>query len=398
MSKLTRREVLATGLAVGASALAGRLPRVFAQESRPIRIGVILSYSGVYARPGNEMTRGMELVLDQVGWQAGGRRIELITEDEEADAAVAVRKARKLVESDGVDILAGVTLTPSAYALRDYVHEQQVPLVITNAAANGVTRGDNKSPFLFRASASAWQLAYPFGEWVAQNVSKRVLLLAADYGFGKESLDAFKETYLPAGGQVVDEIYTPLGSPDFSSFMTRISALRPEAVFAVLSGSDAVIFMRQFVQFGLNRTIRLSVSGETVDETVLEAIGPAAVGALSANHWVFDLDLPANQRFQQQYREKYNAIPNHFAVRGYGTMQVIVEAINAVQGDLSDKMRFVRALENVSVESPRGRLEFDPATHQAIENMYVREVKQTDEGLINTYVASLGRIRDRDEA
>src|SRR5690606_29279875 len=212
MSKLTRREVLATGLAVGASALAGRLPRVFAQESRPIRIGVILSYSGVYARPGNEMTRGMELVLDQVGWQAGGRRIELITEDEEADAAVAVRKARKLVESDGVDILAGVTLTPSAYALRDYVHEQQVPLVITNAAANGVTRGDNKSPFLFRASASAWQLAYPFGEWVAQNVSKRVLLLAADYGFGKESLDAFKETYLPAGGQVVDEIYTPLGS------------------------------------------------------------------------------------------------------------------------------------------------------------------------------------------
>src|SRR5690606_866414 len=108
--------------------------------------------------------------------------------------------------------------------------------------------------------------------------------------------------------------------------------------------------------------------------------------------------IPANRQFQQQYRQKYNAIPNHFAVRGYGTMQVIVEAINAVQGDLSDKMRFVRALENVSVESPRGRLEFDPATHQAIENMYVREVKQTDEGLINTYVASLGRIRDRDEA
>lgn len=396
MSTVSRRKVLEAGLALGAAVGAGRFYLVRAQQARPIRIGVILSYSGVYTRLGQEITRGMELYLEKVGNQAGGRPIQLIKEDEEADPAVALRKARKLVESDGVDLLAGVILTPSVYALRDYIHERQIPLIVSNAAANGVTRGANKSPYLFRVSVTAWQPAYPFGRWVAENVSRRVFLLAADYGFGRESIAAFKESYVPAGGQAVDEVYTPLGSTDFSAVISRIGALRPEAVFAVLSGSDAVIFMRQFVQFGLNRTVRLAVSGETVDETVLEAIGPAAVGALSADQWVYTLDTPANQNFIREYRERYRSVPNHFAVRGYDTAQVIVQALDAVQGDLSDKSRFIQAMERVRIDSPRGLIEFDPATHQVIENVYVREVTQTPEGLVNRLVANLGRVRDPD--
>ena len=381
---------------MGSAVVAGRWSVASAQDGQPVRVGVILSYSGVYARLGQEITRGMELYLEQVGYRAGGRHVQLIKEDEEADPAVALRKARKLVESDRVDLIAGVILTPSAYALRDYIHERQIPLILSNAAANGVTRGASKSPYLFRVSGTAWQYANPFGRWVADNVSRRLFLLAADYGFGRESIAAFKETYVPAGGQIVDEVYTPLGSTDFSASISRISAAQPEAVFAVLSGSDAVIFMRQFVQFGLNRRVRLAVSGETVDETVLEAIGPAAVGALSTSHWAYTLDLPTNRAFVGAFRQRYGAIPNHFAVRGYDTAQAIVRAVEAVQGDLSDKGALVRALEGLRLDSPRGLLAFDPSTHQIIDNIYVREVVQTSEGLVNRFVADLGRVRDPD--
>ena len=367
-----------------------------AERSEPVKVGLVLSYTGPYARLGQEITRGMELYLEKVGYRAGGRTIQLIKEDEEADPAVAVRKARKLVEADRVDILAGVILTPSAYGIRDYIHERKIPTIISNAAANGITRGKTKSPYLFRVSVSAWQPAYPFGRWVAENVSRRVMLVALDYGFGRETLDAFKETFLPAGGQVIDEVYTPLGTTDYSSIMARISGRRPEAVFAVLSGSDAVIFLRQFAQFGLNRTVRLAVSGETVDENVLESVGTAALGALSVDQWVYTLDHPANQTFVREYRQRYQGLPNHFAVRGYDTAQVIVHALNAVRGDLSNLEGFIRAIETMRFESPRGIIEFDPSTHQVIENIYVREVVQLPEGVVNRLVTSLGRIRDRD--
>jgi branched-chain amino acid transport system substrate-binding protein len=354
---------------------------------------VVLSYSGPYARLGQEITRGMELYLERVNLQAGGRRIQLLKEDEEADPAVALRKVRKLVEQDRVDLLAGIILSSSAYAIRDYVHEKQIPLIIANAAANGITR-ERRSPYIFRTSISAWQQHYPMGAWVAKNIGKKVFLLALDYAFGKEATAAFKESFLQAGGEVVAEVYSPLGSTDYSAVISRIAAARPEGVHAVLSGSDAVIFMRQFTQFGLNRTVQLAVSGEVTDENVLEAIGEAALGAKSGDHWVYTLNNTANKEFKQAYRKKYGGVPNHFAVRGYDAMQFIVNAVQDVQGDVSNKRKLLEAFKSAKIISPRGFVQMDPETNNVTQHVYAREVARVDGLLTNKLIADLGIIRD----
>ncbi|ADW21772.1 MULTISPECIES: ABC transporter substrate-binding protein [Thermus] len=393
MSKINRRQLVKAGIGLVGLAASSRFSFAIAQREEPIRIGVVLSYSGPYARLGQEITKGMELYLEKVNYQAGGRRIQLLKEDEEADPAVAVRKVRKLVEQDRVHLLTGIILSSSAYAIRDYIHDRQIPLVVANAAANGITR-ERRSPYIFRTSISAWQQHYPMGPWVAKNVGKRVFLLALDYAFGKEATAAFKEGFLAAGGEVVGELYSPLGSTDYSAVISRIAAARPEAVHAVLSGSDAVIFMRQFVQFGLNRTIQLAVSGEVTDENVLEAIGDAAIGAKSADHWVYTLNNTANKEFIQAYRQKYGGIPNHFAVRGYDAMQFIVDAINSVQGDLSNKNRLINAFKNAKIISPRGFVQIDPETNNATQHVYAREVARVNGILTNRLLADLGIIRD----
>jgi len=392
MATVQRRQVVKAGLGLMGLAASSRFSFSLAQQD-PIRIGVVLSYSGPYARLGQEITRGMELYLDKVGYQAGGRRVQLLREDEEADPAVAVRKVRKLVEQDRVDLLSGIILSSSAYGIRDYVHERQIPLVVANAQANGITR-ERRSPYIFRTSISAWQQHYPMGPWVAQNAGKRVFLLALDYAFGREATAAFKEGFLQAGGEPVAELYTPLGSTDYSAVISRIAAARPEAVHAVLSGSDAVIFLRQFSQFGLNRTVRLAVSGEVTDETVLEAIGDAAVGARSTNQWVYTLNNSANREFIRAYRQKYNAVPNHFALRGYDAMQFIVDTINTVQGDVTNRQRLLRAFESAKIISPRGFVQMDPVTNNVIQRVYVREVARIDGILTNRLLADLGVIRD----
>lgn len=393
MGKVNRRQVVKAGLGMLGLAASSRFSFGLAQRDEPIRIGVVLSYSGPYARLGQEITRGMELYLEKVGYQAGGRRIQLLKEDEEADPAVAVRKVRKLVEQGQVHLLSGIILSSSSYAIRDYVHERQIPLVVANAAANGITR-ERRSPYIFRTSISAWQQHYPMGPWVARNVGKKVFLLALDYAFGKEATAAFKEGFLAAGGEVVAEVYTPLGSTDYSAVISRIAAARPEAVHAVLSGSDAVIFMRQFVQFGLNRTTQLAVSGEVTDESVLEAIGDAAIGAKSGDHWVYTLNNSANRDFIRAYRQKYGGVPNHFAVRGYDTMQLIVNALNVAQGDVSNKTRLLNAFKGAKIISPRGFVEIDPETNNATQHVYAREVAKIDGVLTNRLIADLGLIRD----
>ncbi|WP_114314074.1 ABC transporter substrate-binding protein [Thermus caldifontis] len=393
MGKVNRRQVVKAGIGLVGLAASSRFSFAIAQRDEPVRIGVVLSYSGPYARLGQEITKGMELYLEKVNHQAGGRRIQLLKEDEEADPAVAVRKIRKLVEQDRVNLLTGVILSSSAYAIRDYIHERQIPLVVANAAANGITR-ERRSPYIFRTSISAWQQHYPMGPWVAKNVGKKVFLLALDYAFGKEATAAFKESFLAAGGEVVGELYSPLGSTDYSAVISRIAAARPEAVHAVLSGSDAVIFMRQFVQFGLNRTIQLAVSGEVTDENVLEAIGDAAIGAKSGDHWVYTLNNAANKEFIRAYRQKYGGIPNHFAVRGYDAMQFIVDAINTVQGDLGNKSRLVNAFKSAKIISPRGFVQIDPETNNATQHVYAREVARIDGILTNRLLADLGIIRD----
>lgn len=386
--RYTRRRFLKQSLAVGVGLAMG-----VRGQREALRIGVVLPYSGVYAQLGQDITDGMLLYFEEVKNQAGGRPIQLVREDETADPSVALRKVTKLVEQDRVDLLTGLVSTASAYAVRDYVHNSRNILIVSNAGGNALTR-ERKSPYIFRTSFTSWQISFPLGRWVAERVTKRVAVVAADYAFGRESVAAFKESFLAAGGQVIQETYTPLGSTDFSAVLTRLLQARPGAVFGFLAGSDAAIFLRQYAQFGLKDMIPLATTGFTVEEDVIRAVGQAAEGAYSSLHWAVRLALPENQRFVQAFRKRFGRTPSVYAMQGYDTARVIVEAVNALQGDLANKDKLVEALEGVRFRGPRGLFEFDPKTHQVIQNIYVRQVRNVGSELANVVVADLGRVRD----
>lgn len=369
-------------------------PGRFIARAQPVKIGVVLPFSGVYAQLGEDILNGMRLYLDRVNHEAGGRPLQLIVEDETADPGTALQKITKLLESDRVDLLTGLVSTAAAYAVRDVVHNARKVLVVSNAGGNALTRA-RKSPYIFRTSFTSWQVHYPFGRWVAENISKRVAILSADYAFGRESSEAFKESFLAAGGQLVDEIYTPLGSTDFSAFISRIARARPEAVFGFLAGTDGVIFVRQFAQFGLTGRIRLTMSGFALEEDVVREVGRAALGTYSVLHWAARLEIPENVAFVRDYQQRYRVVPSVYSGQGFDTARVMVEALDAVRGDTSNPDRLVQAMAEVRFVGPRGLFEFDPVTHQVVQNVYARQVREFEGGQIsNAVVADLGRIRD----
>lgn len=394
---LSRRALL-RGAAAGAG-LAGvmsgarrfGIPAVLA--AAPVKVGLLVSYSKVYGQLGEDITAGMTLYLDSVGWTGGGRRITWIREDEEIDPQVGLRKARKLIEADGVDILTGIVATPTAYAIRDMVHNSKTILVVSNAGGNLLTRA-RRSPYIFRVSFTSWQVSAPFGKWFYDNVARAAVLTAANYGFGTESLAAFRETFIPAGGRVVGEVLPPLNNTDYAPYIAQVQRLGAEATYNFYSGSDAVRFLQAAQQYGLTKTSRTTGAGFMVEQDVLPAEGPTALGIYSPLHWALTLQNPENLAFTRAYKARFKRDASVFAMQGYDAARVIVEGLNRTGGNAADKDRLAEALAAVRFASPRGQFEFDPDTHNVIQNIYVRQVRQVGADIANVAFVNLGRIAD----
>jgi branched-chain amino acid transport system substrate-binding protein len=395
MDKVTRRKFLGGAtLAAAGTAMGPWVLRAGAQ-SGPIKIGVVLPYTGVYAVLGESITQAMELVFARENWTVAGRKIELIKEDDEMKPPVGVRKTEKLIDSDKVDILTGPVHSGILMGMRDKVHNSKTILVVSNAGADAISR-ERCSKWIFRTSFSNWQPCQPMGGWVAKNVSKDVFLTAPNYQAGKDMMNAFKETFVPAGGKVVAEDYPKLGETDYAPYLTKIRQSGAKAVFAFFSGSDAVNFVKQYAQYGLKDTIRLTGAGFLTEPDVLPAQGAAALGVLTGHFYTPLLDNPTNHRFVKDFREKYfNKMPDGFACQGYDTAEVIVRALKAVNGNTQDKDKLVDAIAKVEFDSPRGRFRFDPKTHNVIQPfIYVREVREVFGGLNNVPIDRVANVAD----
>jgi branched-chain amino acid transport system substrate-binding protein len=395
MAQLTRRTLLTTGSLAAAGVLAGPWVRRAHAQGAPLKVGLVLPYTGVYAVLGESITQGMELVFARENWTVAGRKIEMIKEDDEMKPPVGIRKTEKLIDSDKVDILTGPVHSGILMGMRDKVHGSKTILIVSNAGADAISR-DRCSKWIFRTSFSNWQPNQPMGGWVAKNVAKDVFITAPNYQAGKDQLDAFKETFVPAGGKIVGEDYPKLGETDYAPYLTKIRQSGAKAVYAFFSGTDAVNFVKQFDQFGLKATVKLTGAGFLTEPDVLPAQGKSALGAITGHFYTPLLDNPTNQRFVKEFREKFaGKMPDGFACQGYDTAEVIVRALKAVNGNTQDKDNLVEVIAMVEFDCPRGRFRFDPKTHNVIQPfIYVREVKETPLGLNNVPIDKVADVRD----
>jgi len=403
MPALTRRQFV-LGTSAAAAVAAGPWVRRSHAQGAPVKIGLVLPYTGVYAVLGESITQGMELAFARENWTVAGRKIEMIKEDDEMKPPVGIRKTEKLIDSDKVDILTGPVHSGILMGMRDKVHSSKTILIVSNAGADAISR-DRCSKWIFRASFSNWQPNAPMGPWVANHVSKEVFIAAPNYQAGKDQLGAFKETFVPAGGKIIGEDYPKLGETDYAPYLTKIRQSGAKAVYAFFSGTDAVNFVKQYDQFGLKQSTRLTGAGFLVEPDVLPAQGASALGVLSGHFYTPLLDNTVNQRFVKEFLAKYKAkdelgnekpkMPDGFACQGYDTAETIVRALKAVNGNTQDKDKLVAVIEKTEFESPRGHFRFDPKTHNVIQPfIYVREVKEVAGGLNNVVIDKIASVAD----
>lgn len=350
------------------------------------KVGLILPYTGTYAALGNAITDGFNMAIEEAGRTD---EFSIVIEDTEAKPPVGLAKARKLVLQDKVDVMVGVVSSGVLGAMRDFVHQAEIPLIVANAG-NNLATGENCSPYIVRVSFSNGQINRPMGTWMAENGIKTVYTLAPDYSAGHQMIESFSAAFTDAGGKVVGSEFTPFGqTKDFGPYLTNAQASGADAIFVFYAGGGAINFVKQYGSFDIQTP--LYGSGFLTSPLYVAAEGDAAIGVRASLHYIPTLDTPENKAFVDAFMAKHGTMPSEYSVQGYDAALALMAAVD--QGG-SDSKSIASALPQVSYIGPRGALEIDPATNNIVQNIYVYDTVMGSDGLTQKLIDTIPSVRD----
>lgn len=377
----------AAAAALGCSLLT--MAPALAQDS--VKIGLVLPMTGPFASTGRQIEAAAKLYMTQNGATVAGKRIELIIKDDTGTPDVTRRIAQELLVNDKVSVLAGFGLTPLAYAAAPLATQAKTPVVVMAAATSAVTE---QSPFIVRTSFTLPQVTIGVADWAAANNVKKVMSMVADYGPGIDAEKAFKERFTKAGGEIMGEVRVPLRNPDFAPFLQRISETKPDALFVFVPSGMGALFMKQFVERGLDKSgVRLIGTGDVTDDDILNSMGDAALGVVTAHHYSASNTSPANKAFVAAYTKATGNRPNFMAVGGYDGMHLIYEALKKTNGN-ADGTALIEAMKGMAWTSPRGPVSIDAKTRDIVQNVYMRKVEKVDGQLYNVEFSTFANVSD----
>lgn len=353
-----------------------------AAAAEPIKIGILSAFTGVFSAFGEMQRSGYEMALEEWGGKVAGRDIQIIEEDDQLNNELAVTKAKKLVEQDQINILTGLVSGDEGLAVGAYMKDKNIPVLPMYSASEDMTMRE-WFPLMVRDTWTGAQSMDPFGYWLATEKGwKKVYMIGEDYSYPYNQGGGFKRGFCRGGGEEVTTIWHPVPLDDYSSIIAQIPLDQGyDAVMYNGSGSDAVAFAKQWVDLGMVGKIPLIGQSNTFEQGDLPAMPLEAVdGALNAHHYAESLTNPEAVAFAQKYQEKYGRPPAAAAEFAYTTMRLILRAIEARGGDVSDPTALVAAMKEVDQsDAPRGPLTLGEF-NDVIGNVYIREVQVGEDG------------------
>jgi branched-chain amino acid transport system substrate-binding protein len=357
----------ATSLAIVAA-----LPQMAEAQNR-IKIGLVTTLSGPNAALGREMVDGFNLGVRHADGRLGGIETEVLTGDDQFRPDAGRSVAERMVQRDRVDVVTGVVFSNILLALSDTVLRGNTLLINSNAGPSELAGRDCNQNFF----VTSWQndnVHESMGQHVQASNIRRVYIMAPNYPAGRDALAGFKRFFR---GEVVGEVYTQLGQTDYAAELAALRAARPDATYVFYPGGMGVAFIRQYAQLGLMQQIPLFAPSFSADQTILPAVGDAAVGMFASTFWSEFLQNAPNQRFVRDFEAAHNRIPSPYAAQSYDTARLLDAAIRQVNGNVADRNALRTALRRADFESIRGPFRFN-RNHFPIQNYYLTQIEKDD--------------------
>ncbi len=358
-----------------------------AAQGEPLRLGFLTVRTGPLAAGGAQMEQGILLFLKERNDTLAGRKVELTIADTGGNPAQAKTRTQELIERNRVHVIIGPLATFEALAIDDYIKQAQVPLITPTSAAQKDLAQQKLNDYVIHAMGTAAQPMHVLGEYAAKQLGiKRIATIADDFTYGHEGTSGFQSAFEANGGRVVQKLWPPLNTPEYSAYVSQIKP-NVDGVYAGFAGINGLRFLKQYSEYGYKR-IPVFGNPTCVDEGVLRNMGDEALGVYSASWYSAALETPENRRFVEAIQAEYKVTPGFYTAGTYVTAMYLESALNSIKGRFEDKAAFVKALHNVRLESsPMGPIRIDEYG-KPILNIYVRKVERKDGRLVNSIVAT----------
>ncbi len=367
---MEKRMLWVAGVVLLGILAAGLNPSMAAE---PIKIGIIKPLSGPVAYDGNNVVKGAQIAIDAANAKGGvlGRPLQLVIEDGQCVPAESVNAAEKLAVRDKVPVIEGAFCSSSTGAVMPIAKKYKIPLVSGISTSPKLTESGNE--YFFRAVGTSKLFADAFAKAFVEKLKiKKVAYLAVNDDWGRGSSQAFSKAIEGLGGSTATiEIFDP-NETNFYPFLTKIKSLNPDALYVVANTAPAAAIAKQIKEVGLN--VKVFGEGAWTSKTFMDLAGPASEGLYGLVEYSPTIENDLNKKFVEDFKKKYNDVPDKYSSQGFTVINIIIEAIRRAGAPDPEKIRV--ALEKTDYKGLTGTYRFSKDKHQAFDfNIYLVQLK-----------------------
>lgn len=355
--------------------------------AEPVKVGLITDASGSLAIYGAHILRSFMLGMEYMAGAPGSAgekfdfnttkentfkvddcEIQIFVRDDASNPQNTATIARELIDVNKVNILVGTVSSGATATLQGIALENKIPLIVAPAAANDIT-GKDFNIYTFRVSRNNYQDAMNVCTYLTKQY-KKFVQIAPDYAFGRGSAAAFRDACGVLGGEfVVDDIFAPADTTDFTPYMERILNSGAEAYIVTWAGSGFVPLFQAANDLGVNE--KMSLASAFIDNALMPVFFSGAIGSTSGIVYHYTAPKnPANDFLVANTKPRYGVNPDIFDADGMNAAILLVEALRKTGGDVSGEA-LIKAMEGISFEGPKGTVYIRPEDHVAIQDMYI---------------------------
>ena len=369
MRKISRRDILKAGAAAGAAA---GLPSIVRAQSKEITILGLWDQTGAYADVGPLNDRGMRMALEERGMKILGKPIKYITRDGATQAGVSTRRAEEAAD-EGARFMIGPWSSGVALAVSEVAKRRKMLHVFSGGTED--ISGSRCHRYSFQWAASPYTAAKTVVDnfMKANPKAKRWHLLVADYAFGWSVEKYIKEVGKTHGLEFVGADRHPLGEREFSNYVQKAAANRPDVVAMINFGGDAVAGAREIFNFGLTPKIPLIMCWSSGVEELIQLAPEIRQNLWVGTNFYYTADTPVAKAFVRSYQAKFNIPPGYAPSAAYSMTRLLLAGFDKAKSD--DVQAVIQALEGIELDDIVGPMRVDPATHQTLRPYFFLRCK-----------------------
>jgi len=349
-----------------------------ASAQKPIKVGVIDTYSGPPAVFADDALNGFKLALVEINKKGVlGTKIEFTPRDDKWKVDVGLSVAKELVMRENVDLIVGTISSSVTLAISDYVKGEKVPFIVWISKSEKIT-GEKGHRYVFSTGENTAMAGKAGGSALAKKPYVKYWIAGDDYEYGHAIADAIWRNLKAQkpSAEKMGETWWKTGEPDLIPYFTSVMTAKPDAFIVCGGGATMTNSLKACKTTGILEKIPVFMHTAT-DHAVLKPLGleaaPEGVMGTMDYHFYYP-ETPANKAFVKAFQDVHGAPPGFPAFHGYITAHFIAEAYK--KAGAIDKEKFINALEGLMIDSPAGKLEMRACDHQTVLPMYLGVTKK----------------------